>query len=977
MIQIPDLFRRTLADAPSLEASVYENLTLFEPWLEQSGMPFFPGFTDHSPRHVNDVLNTAASLMSDTSYDLLSAEDVSVLCMSILLHDCGMHLTQDGFRALISSRKSPIISGLGDQPWDQLWKDFLSEAHRFGQDRLIAIFGDAEPVVVSKINMEELSERDCLLIGEFVRRHHTRLAHEIALRGVPTRSEFRLELVGFDEDIKDLAGLVARSHGMSIRDTFPYLDNRYGIVAEYRHIKAPFLMAVLRIADYVQVQSERALKSLLSVKELRSPISRQEWRAHFAVKDVSTRHEDPEALYVHARPVDVKTYLKLSALFKDIQRELDESWATIGEVYGRLGDMARLGLTVRRIRSNLDDKDKFERTVPYIPIKAAFDSSGPDLLKLLVGPLYDYDYKVGVRELLQNSVDACRELSDLRGGNRVISDVNGDIAGQESDVVIDFEESENGTGWITVTDKGVGMTLDTVTRYFLIAGASFRNSDVWKIQHTDDSGQARVIRGGRFGVGALAAFLLGEEIKVTTRHVNASEMDGIEFNARVDDPVVDLRRCAAPIGTSIRVWVSDPDVFDFLRPRDVRYASKPKVTGILDSWDEVDWFAQEIPRVIYRWKGYNKGLNSEYPEGDRIFLHREFRPRKKECVPIPDISDVGWYALAEPGPYKAIYWRYSKPEKQDNDEHRLMYLNRRVITVNGIRVQELDHNVENLQLSKQARGLGPDYSLLRPSIAVFDPAGICPINLQRSAISFDRMGVDEKIAAAVLRNHLSEFAEIARVEDSLASFKKLCDGLQTHPGIIYGGQISPMCISSRGVFIAAPELLSELKIETLFFVDANDSVITTLMDHLDESEALCLRQTSAGGQDYLKWFRGIFSRQEYYNWYTRNAGLPNLPRSASVALLPRNRWELVNEKGRVSYLILSQLNNKFYSNDHELVTLGDDEQVNLVIPRVESLLSILNSESEVVAWKLIEQNKMHRSLLCDIWLETFKGPLLS
>jgi len=140
MIKIPELFEQVLENAPELSAAVKQSIKLFEPWLAQSGMPFFPGFTDHSPRHINDVLNAAASLISDDSRNLLTAEDVAVLCMAALLHDCGMHLTQDGFRALIEDSGQPVVVGFGDQPWSQLWKDFIAEARRFGQDKLVAIF---------------------------------------------------------------------------------------------------------------------------------------------------------------------------------------------------------------------------------------------------------------------------------------------------------------------------------------------------------------------------------------------------------------------------------------------------------------------------------------------------------------------------------------------------------------------------------------------------------------------------------------------------------------------------------------------------------------------------------------------------------------------------------------------------------------------------------------------------------------------
>lgn len=478
MIKLPVLFEKKLSESLTLAADVRKSFDVFEPWLEQSGMPFFPGFTDHSPRHINDVLSTAASLISDASHELLSAADVAVLCMSILLHDCGMHLTQDSFRHLVSDSRVPLVRGFGDLPWNQLWSDFLGEANRFGQDRLIAIFGDATPLRVGDFDIDNLTEKDCLLVGEFVRRHHTRIAHEIAIGGVARKAGVPLELIGFDSEIKDIAGLIARSHGMSIRSTFGYIEDNYHLLQAYRDIKIPYLMAILRIADYVQVKSERAIRTLLSVKELRSPISRQEWKAHFSVKDVSTVHADPEALFVHTAPPDVQTFIKLRDLFKDIQREMDESWATLGELYGRNIGLADLGLTVRRIRSNLDALEKFSKTVPYIPVKANFDSSGPDLLKLLVGPLYSYEYSVGIRELVQNSVDACKERIDVE--SKVFAS---DAVARVCSITVDVEESEDGTGWISIVDDGIGMTLNTITRYFLIAGASFRNSDVWKKQH--------------------------------------------------------------------------------------------------------------------------------------------------------------------------------------------------------------------------------------------------------------------------------------------------------------------------------------------------------------------------------------------------------------------------------------------------------------------------------------------------------------
>ncbi len=940
-------------------------------------MPFFPGFTDHSPRHITDVLNTAASLISDASHELLSAQDVAVLCMAILLHDCGMHLTQDTFRELVQERDAVLIDGFGDAPWGRLWKDFLSEAKRFGQEKLIAIFGSSDPLKIDEIDLNNLNEHNCLLIGEFVRRHHTRLAHEIAINGVKRVGGLPLELIGFDADLKDLSGLIARSHGMSIRGTFSYLQDKYDILGVYRDIKTPYLMAVLRIADYIQVKSERAIQTLLRVKELRSPISRQEWAAHFAVRDVSTHHADPEAFYVHAAPLDVRTYLKLVLLFKDIQKELDESWATLGEVYGRNATLYRLGLTIRRIRSNLDMREKFAKNVNYIPIKAGFDSSGPDLLKLLVGPLYNYEYSVGIRELVQNAVDACREAEDLVG----------QIANIESnyspEVIVQVEEQDDGTGWITIADNGVGMTLDTVTRYFLIAGASFRNSDLWKSQHTVENGEVRVIRGGRFGVGALAAFLMGEEIEVTTRHIDRPSDSGIKFVARIDNPLLELNKCTAPAGTTIRVRVTNKEVFSHLRPRAPLSLLQSREKFKLKSWHEVDWFIQEEPAVSYHWNGFSYPIGN-YGDGDDnrpIKFNAEFSPDKELFAPKLGAEDPRWRSLSQPNPYREVRWRYADRVKQGSGDKEYVLLPINLVSVNGIRVEELRNHEErgNLTLPQEESSSGPIYSITRPSIAIYDPAGLCPINLQRSTVAFERMDLDEKIIPEVLdmyfkdiRNKISKFLYFY-------NFMELCKLLGRSGYVRYSGQVSSVFCTSSEVKILCASNIKKLGIKRIFFADVYGEPSKILIsDLLQPDEALVMRvgNEGYGSQAALSWFRAVFSSdatEEYSR--SRQVGFPVLAHDGAVSVMPKKTWASASEKGKVARYIMDNLVVDTIDKKYFSISAYDSGENSFLIDRCRDILTSLESNvpMEVAAWKLKEEQPFSeaKSILADAWDKVF------
>jgi molecular chaperone HtpG len=228
---------------------------------------------------------------------------------------------------------------------------------------------------------------------------------------------------------------------MPLRQASQLCETRFHKRA-FQSIHAPYLMAVLRIADYLQIQAERAPREQLLVRTLRSPTSQGEWYAHDAVRNISSAEDDPESLYVDAAPAEVSTYLRLVDLLQGLQLEMDTAWAVIGEIYGRY--FPNLRLQLRRVRSNLDDTTSFAKTVPYIPTRARFESAGGDLLKLLVHPLYEDKPRAGVRELIQNAVDACLEREDLLQHLRPREQPI--VAALEADVVLDWTKNERATG---------------------------------------------------------------------------------------------------------------------------------------------------------------------------------------------------------------------------------------------------------------------------------------------------------------------------------------------------------------------------------------------------------------------------------------------------------------------------------------------------------------------------------------------------
>jgi molecular chaperone HtpG len=242
------------------------------------------------------------------------------------------------------------------------------------------------------------------------------------------------------------------------------------------------------------------------------------------------------------RPNDIETFVRTQELLSGLQIELDTCWAVLGEVYGRHSTLSNLQLSLRRVRSNLDDLSTFSKSIDFVPVKAAFGAD-PEIAKLLVGPLYGDNPLFGVRELVQNAVDACLERIDIERRSQFNS--------AQPMVLLSLDGSD-GDGWtLTITDSGVGMTSETIYRYFLNAGASFRNTEQWRRLH-EDNGHSRVTRSGRFGIGILAAFLLGPEIAVCSRPIEfgSPQQRAIRFAATLDTEFIELRHTDRDSGTN-------------------------------------------------------------------------------------------------------------------------------------------------------------------------------------------------------------------------------------------------------------------------------------------------------------------------------------------------------------------------------------------------------------------------------------------
>lgn len=761
-INLPVSLRAILETNKELHGVVAAWLSTFETVLQHSRLPFFPDFTDHGLDHISEVLSTVATLIPDVTLRLLTAGDVAVLTLGVLLHDIGMHLTRDGFVALVEDKSGLApVQGLDERSWSAQWGLYLGEASRFSGRQNITIYGTPEPVIAPDLAAQDWTEKQFYMIGEFLRRQHASLAHQIALGGFPGA---RLTaLPPSPPHIVRLAGLVARSHGIPLRKAMDYLEETYGDKLAPYQIHVVYLMALLRIADYLQIHPSRAPLLRPRLQHLRSPVSKREWAKHAAVQYVSFDHVDTDALYAYVEPPDVETYLAVTALIADIQAEIDSTWAILGECYSRHTQLCSLLLSKRRIRTNLE-KPLNRRRFPYVPARAAFGAAESDLLKLVIGPLYENKPEIGIRELLQNSVDAVREVYAYRENRRISHPTTPGTP----DVSARLLAGPEGFA-VEIADQGIGMTEDVIQHYFLRAAASFRYSDAWRREFQDRAGGSTVLRSGRFGIGVLAAFLMGNEISVSTRHIAAET--GIEFFATLETDPIELKYVDRQVGTTIRVAISE-EVYRRLRDRNGA------------NWD---WYCLAFPGVV-----------------------RESRQEEAVVATFPNV-----YNLPDLGVMPHGDWRVVEIDK--GFSVGWSFTEGPAVVSNGLLVQR--NPPFHMLTGQNDHGV----AISCPNLSIFDKNGKLPLNLQRTALSESAAALLHPVAEDIALDFLACAATTLpdRILHDDPSTRKTAEA-SSRPRVRFHRpdelEYSPWAHTKRGAVLLAPALLRAAGISRVLLV---------------------------------------------------------------------------------------------------------------------------------------------------------------
>ncbi|MCH5158737.1 MAG: ATP-binding protein [Clostridiales bacterium] len=627
---------------------------------------FFPDYTLHGITHVNMVLELADRLIPDDTLKKLTARDVSVLISSIVLHDIGMFITEDGlFKLIFNENANDKIDILDKNSWKSEWSIYLKKINRYNDQQLLDLFGSSLPIYEPSKNTNELKRLDRLVYGEFIRRQHPRLAHHISLNSFP--GNVNKDIFEHCEQLakqRDIIGLIARSHGMNLRDTEYYIKRLYADDVRPNGIPIFYLMSILRLADYLDAGEHRAPFELEDRQEISISISKKEWKWNQCINiDNYSLSENKDKLTIQASPQNTLDFIKIKNWLNDLQHELDISWAILAEKY----DASVYNLSIHRIESNLLNEETRKSMGNSFLTKEAKLSANPNLLKHLIRPLYGDDPSYGVRELIQNAVDACIErqyIEEKQGNSQYTPQIS---------VSIDKKEKI-----FRIVDNGIGMNEDVLLNYYLSAGSSYRESDDWIKDYTIDK-KSQIARTGKFGVGVLSSFLLGESIHVMTRSIN--DTLGYDFQFKMEQNCLAIQRKTFEIGTTIEIPLSK-NTIDALCGLRRDYGKR--------EW--TDWFALQTPQISY-------------------FINGEEVNKIRSYVPQGQDNFKDWFRYESPC-FESFFWQYGSG-----------YNNQ--LYCNGIAIP-----------SSQVHVIGKKYGMTMgmPNLSITDKLGILSLDLSRSTM---------------------------------------------------------------------------------------------------------------------------------------------------------------------------------------------------------------------------------------------------
>lgn len=284
----------------------------------------------------------------------------------------------------------------------------------------------------------------------------------------------------------------------------------------------PLIAVILRLADILDFDAKRTPSILFSHLAVRNPVSIREWNKHRAIEAWNISHKEIgfQAKCNHpAIESAIRSFCDL------IDKELsiaNNVIASINDFNSTIGRDICLKLPLKVNRDRIETKRNVFGKPAYLYKETQFNLSKRQVVDLLMGTKLYGNPEVALRELLQNSIDACllRQALENKWGNPF-----------SPEIAVNYYTSK-GEDILEIIDNGTGMDQYIIDNFYSKVGSSFYTS----AEFYDLKSEANVdfIPTSRFGIGILSCFMVADELVVDTRRVYEPHKSSEPLNITVE-----------------------------------------------------------------------------------------------------------------------------------------------------------------------------------------------------------------------------------------------------------------------------------------------------------------------------------------------------------------------------------------------------------------------------------------------------------
>lgn len=449
-------------------------------------------YTLHDGDHLFRVLKLMEKIIPKATITALSVPELMLLILTAFYHDIGMAPSEQDVKI-----------------WKTLWDDNQTKDTTLNQYTKFKKYCRSFPSTLKDIdslllngNHTKAESLKKHLISEYIRSTHTQRARTIINEDWNKLIKYR------DTDLTNEFAELCFSHNQDAA-TLQELDTSL-LCGPGIYVCLPFVGVILRLADILDFDGKRTPSVLYSHLFVRHPVSLQEWQ----------KHRNIDAWDINNSNIRFQARCEHPAIESSIRQfcdQIDKELAASNTILNRLTDSVRdpfpsyykINLPLRVDRSKIGPIKKYPNGKPaYKYQETKFTLNKSQVIDLLMGTeLYGHP-EIALRELLQNSIDACllRQAMTKSWKNQYSPKIQ-----------IKYQKNKDGEDILEISDNGTGMDLNIINKFYSSVGTSYyRSPEFYELKNNINLEYTPI---SRFGIGVLSCFMVSDYLKVNTKRL--------------------------------------------------------------------------------------------------------------------------------------------------------------------------------------------------------------------------------------------------------------------------------------------------------------------------------------------------------------------------------------------------------------------------------------------------------------------------